>query len=989
MISVALGVANEEIDQVVVVAYGTVKKESLVGSQGAVSAKEMEKRPLTNVTSALAGAVPGVQMMTSSGSPGAGAPTMIIRGIGSVNASDQPLIIVDGVTYNGSLSNINMADVQSLTVLKDAASTALYGSSAGNGVIMITTKSGAGSDGKACDAKPNFTFTTTQGFSMRGMSRYETLGIQDYVTVTYDNFYNGYITDGLSPQRAWLEANSDMYNAAMKQNPFAGIQSYYNKEGKPVMKMSNPGDFPIIVGPDGKLNPEITGLLWPEDLDWEKELYQLGYRQEYNVSGGLSTKRMRSFISLGYLNEKGYRINTHFERFSARLNASYDINKWVSVGSNLTYLHRDDKMPKALGAYSSNPFNFISFVPPFYPVHEHKADGSYVYLPTGEKKFDYERGRRSFSDGYNPVLEADLDGARSRSDVVGTRSFLKLNIYEGLTFTMNFAYDLFSEVLQTRYNALMGDQIGKGLLKQSYFRNHAMTFNQLLQYKNEFAEAHEIDVLLGHENYAYEPTEFYAEKAGEAYPKVDQFSNYSEMSSIASVADYYRKEGYFTRVAYSYKGRYNVSASYRYDGSSKFAMDRKFGHFWSAGVAWNIANEPFMREAQNIVNVLKLRASAGQTGVDGGVGWYISKNYWSLANLGKNESLPTLNVVLGNNKLRWEKQTSYDVGVDFNLWNRLVGTIEFFAKASDDLIFPAPLPLSTGLPEMDRNIGKMLNIGFEFDLTGTVLAMENVRWDISLNGTFLRNRITQLPEKNREEGIIKGMYRLMEGKSRYDFFLEEFIGVDENNGKIIYRVDEKKIDEKTIIVGSSGDSLTWTYNQKAAKRHSCGSALPDLYGGFGTTLTAYGVDFGMLFNYQIGGLVYDGGYASLMSKTTTDLAALHKDVLNAWKQKGDKTEVPMRNGSTEYGNNGLHSTDAYLIDGSSLMLKSVTLGYTFPDRWVEPFKIKGLRIGVSAENLFLVSRRKGLNSMQSVAGQPAIYAFEFARTVTGSLTFNF
>lgn len=986
VINVKLGEASEEIDQVVVVAYGTVKKESLVGSQGAVASKEMEKRPLTNVSSALAGSVSGLQMSTGSGLPGAGSPSMIIRGIGSVNASDQPLIIVDGTPYNGSLSNINMADVQSLTVLKDAASTALYGSSAGNGVVMITTKSGAGAGGNACDAKPSFTFTTTQGVSMRGMSRYETLGIQDHIQTLYEGIYNGLLSDGASKELVPLLSNEQLYKNFMKQNPFAGILSYYDGNLRPVDSLVKEG-FPILVGPNGKLNPEISGLLWPEDLDWEGALYRLGYRHEYTLTGGLTTKRMRSFASIGYLNEKGYSLNTNFERFSARLNVSYDINKWVSLGSNLSYSHRDLREPKTMGAFTANPFMFITYMAPFYPIHEHKADGSYVYLPNGEKKFDYEKGRRTVSDGYNPVLESDIDARRTKSDIVGARNYFRVNLYEGLTFTLNLAYDLFSESWLQRYNALEGDQIGAGLLRRGHDRYQTVTFNQLLQYKNEFADAHELDVLLGHENYDYKPVGIEADKKGEAYPKLDEFGNYKDMFDIISYARIYRKEGYFARAAYSYKGRYNASVSYRYDGSSKFAKGLHFGHFWSAGLAWNIASEPFMSAAQGVVHTLKLRASLGQTGVDGGIGFYAGKDSWNLGV--KNSGMQGLDYKLGNSNLRWEKQTSYDVGVDFNLWNRLSGTVEFFSKVSADLIFDVPLPLSAGFQVQTQNIGKMSNYGVEFDLRGTLLQMENLRWDLMVNGTFVRNRIVRLPEQNRKDGIISGSHKLMEGKSRYEWFLEEFIKIDERNGRPIYRLDPEKNENKTLQLGEGADSMTWTYDKTAALRHYCGSALPNLYGGFGTTLTAYGVDFSMLFNYQIGGRVYDGTYASLMSNRLSAADALHKDALKAWKKEGDKTNVPMRNNSADYNKNGLGGTDYYLIDASSLMLKSVTLGYTFPDRWLEVLKIKGLRVGVSAENLFMLSRRKGLNAMQSVSGSPVGYSYEFARTITGSLTFNF
>ena len=215
-----------------------------------------------------------------------------------------------------------------------------------------------------------------------------------------------------------------------------------------------------------------------------------------------------------------------------------------------------------------------------------------------------------------------------KTDVFGSRNFLRVNIYDGLTFTMNLAYDMFSRVSKLRFNGKMGDQAGSGLLRKRYDRYQTITFNQLLQYRKEFADAHEIDILLGHENYDYLPDGFSATKKREAYAKIDEFTNYSEMDDMSSWADSYRKEGYFARAAYSYKSRYNASVSYRYDGSSKFASDHHFGHFWSAGLAWNLGNEPFMQGVQDIVNVLKLRASIGQTGVDGEIGYYASKDNW-------------------------------------------------------------------------------------------------------------------------------------------------------------------------------------------------------------------------------------------------------------------------------------------------------------------------------------------------------------------------
>ena len=368
---IVLKPATEMIDEVVVVAYGTQKRQSVVGAQSSVSSKDLEKRPITNVTSALSGAASGVQVTTSTGQPGESS-TLRIRGFGSINASSAPLYVVDGAIYNGALGDIAPADIQSISILKDAASTALYGSSAGNGVILITTKSGMG----ARDGKPKFTFTMNQGATRRGQADYEKIGAMDHYTMRWQQWFNQEkYSNGRSDDLAGKLAAYYVYRD-LRYNPYAGLKSVYeeNPETGEITMTNNPhqgwGTYPAIVTPDGKLNPEINGLLWGDDMDWEKALFRTGYRSEYSLSGGLNTDKMKSFMSISYLGEEGYKRHTSFQRFSSRGNLSYDVNKWFSIGSNVSFSRVHNTAPKrASDSYSSNPFYFKRGIAPIYPIH--------------------------------------------------------------------------------------------------------------------------------------------------------------------------------------------------------------------------------------------------------------------------------------------------------------------------------------------------------------------------------------------------------------------------------------------------------------------------------------------------------------------------------------------------------------------------------------------------------------------------------------------
>ena len=362
---VVLSSDAQELDDVIVVAYGTAKKSSFTGSAGVVGTKDLDMRPLTNATAALEGNVSGVQVGTGSGRPG-DSPNIRIRGFGSINASNAPLYVVDGSIYNGEIADINPNDIESMSILKDAASTSLYGSSAGNGVVLITTK-------KAKNDDTQVTFSTSQGISSRAIKEYNRVGVWDYYPLQWEMLRNQYISaNGMSATDAATEASAKIYHQLM-YNPYRGVANDQ------------------IVGTDGKLNPAATQLLWGDDMDWNDAMERTGYRGEYNLSYSTKGKKSDTYVSLGYLNDNGYVIKSDFERYSARANVNVYPVKWFKTGLNISASRSQSQVANTQdnsGGYS-NHFMFARTIGPIYPIHKHDPEtGAYILDNLGQQQYD-------------------------------------------------------------------------------------------------------------------------------------------------------------------------------------------------------------------------------------------------------------------------------------------------------------------------------------------------------------------------------------------------------------------------------------------------------------------------------------------------------------------------------------------------------------------------------------------------------------------------
>lgn len=565
---IVLSSDSQAIDEVVVVAYGTAKKSSFTGSASTVGAALMDKRPLSNALSALEGNTSGVQMTSSIGQPGEAA-KVTIRGFGSVNADNAPLYVVDGAIFSGDISSISPSDIESMTILKDAASTSLYGSSAGNGVVLITTKKGSSSSGAGV------TLSISQGWSSRAYNDYAKVGVYDYYPLQWQMLRNANMSLGQSATDAAANASKDIINK-LKYNPFVGIAN------------------DAIVGTDGLLNPSASALKWGEDLDWEDAAYRTGHRQEYNVSYNTKTEKSDTYASIGYLNDKGYMIKTDFERYNARLNYNIYPVKWFKSGLNLGLSRTNSNYSTSTSSNSAgygNLSRFIRSMAPIYPVHKHDIEtGAYldkegnVVTDPALYTYDYE-GARISSNGRDGIAEALWNDRLMSTTNSSARTYVTITPIEGLNLTVNYAFDNKDERRRVYENPEVGDgTAGPGRLNIRNRNFLTQTFNQLINYTKTFGK-HNIEALLGHENYSYRLQYNYGMKTNEIVSGTYEYSNFVSISSMDSYTREYKKEGYFARLNYDFDDKYYVTASYRRDGSSRFSKDNRWGNFWSFGAS--------------------------------------------------------------------------------------------------------------------------------------------------------------------------------------------------------------------------------------------------------------------------------------------------------------------------------------------------------------------------------------------------------------------
>ncbi|WP_268122504.1 SusC/RagA family TonB-linked outer membrane protein [Roseivirga pacifica] len=948
--------------EVVVVAYGTQDNKSITGSISQLTADKIKDRPVSSAISALGGSAPGIQVTTATGQPGAN-PQIRLRGIGSINGSNDPLYVVDGVPFSGNINRISPDDIESISTLKDAASTSLYGARAANGVVIITTKKGKR------NAPPRFNFSTKQGVSARGIKEYERQDPLTFYQTTWESLRNDKITQGETPADASAQATAELIDY-LKYNA------------------TNVADNDII-RTDGSINPNASVIYSEDDLDWFEPIERLGYRQEYNFSAQGAGEKTDYFASVGYLNEKGVFENSDFERFTLRTNVNVNVTDWLKVGMNNSGDVRFQNTVTSGGSGFANAFYNARRMGPIFPVYAIDANGNYITDPdTGGRAFDRGDGRFGIpvrpnnTSGRHAPEESLLNNNYNESLFFRTVSYIEVTPIENLSIKVNGSVDLGTFNNQFYGNPYVGDYIPVGRANKSADFDITTNFNQLINYSFDLDGANHFDVLVGHESYSVKNNDFSAGKTGYIVLDNPVLDNYTTITSASSQIDEYKTEGFFSRVNYNHNERYYASLSFRRDGTSRFSKDARWGNFWSIGGSWRMSEEDFMTSV-SWVDELKVRASYGETGNDNIGGYYPSQTLYS-SGQNNRDNAGFYSYSVGNNNLQWEKNTSYDIAADFELFGKLRGTFEYFNRYSDNLLFSVPIARESGYTSQFRNIGRMVNRGLELDVNVDVLKSGDFEWNLGVNATTFSNEITRLPEDSRENGIINGTKKLLEGRSIYDFWLRDWYGVDTETGEPLYTYDGETDEAGTNyykIIGQ--DTVTNSINY--AKYTYSGSSIPDVYGAITNTFFYKGFTLSVLFSYSIGGDIYDNNYQSLMA--TTDGSAMHVDLADRWQQPGDVTDVPKV--SVNNNSNITAGSNRWLTDASYLNLRNINLAYEFSQSTVQSLGVSGLRAYVSAENLFWISGREGMNPMETFNGTQNVGLYPPSRVITLGVNLNF
>ena len=979
VINVELHPDTEFIDETIVVAYGTATKSSFTGSASMVGTEAIEARVTTNVTSALAGTAPGVQVISSSGDPASSEATIRIRGIGSMSASNAPLYIVDGMPYDGSISEINPNDVESMSVLKDAAASAIYGARGANGVILITTKRARGSDAV-------IKFDAKWGSNSRLIPQYDVItDPAQYYETHYRMMYNSQIYAGKSPEEAYAYADATLFD---QNNGGLGYQVFTVPDGEK------------FIGTDFKLNPKATlgysdGEYYYIPDDWYKETFHNSFRQEYNFSVSGSKDKFSYYASLGYLDDGGIVSNSDFKRYTTRINADYQARKWLKVITNISYAYTDSETASYTSIYGSsgNVFYITNNMGPIYPLYVRDAEGNIMYK-NGMKVYDANQTNfiRPNIVG-NAVRDNEVNSQKNYSDMVTGKIGLIATPVKGLSLTANLG--LMNE--NNRYNALYSEfgsaSSTDGQAYVSHDRYFAVNTQLLAEYKTDFGGSlHNLEALAGYELYKLKLQSLEGQNDHLYDPFIGELGNADGTKSkkTSSYTVDYATQGFLGRLQYNFDEKYFVSGSYRRDASSRFADGHRWGNFGSIGAAWLISNEPFMLGA-TWLDMLKLKISWGVQGNDNLYpnSSYARKYYPYADNYthSYNEETGEYSLVLaykGNEELTWESSQSFNCGADFEMFGGyLNGSIEYFSRKTTDLLYSKDVPLSSGNPTgfYPVNVGSILNRGFEASLYGNIISTRQVQWNWNLNLSHYTNRILSLDDSVAEDGIKGGNYIYKVGGSLYEAYMYKYAGVDRESGKGLYYYRDEEGQIQTTDVFADADQF------------ECGSVLPKLYGGFGTSIRLYGFDISAQFSFQLGGRYYDGTYQSLMHTNSSVGSAWHKDALKSWSPDNPDSDIPRLDGDISVGQSPV---DRFLISSDYLSINNVTVGYSLPEKWVSKMKISGVRIYFAADNLAVASARKGvdprfslgLGSYTSGSGLNS-GAYSAMRTLTGGITVTF
>ncbi|MFA5326426.1 MAG: SusC/RagA family TonB-linked outer membrane protein [Prolixibacteraceae bacterium] len=978
-LDVAMGQDFLGVDEVVVIGYGTTTKQSFVGSVTQVKAENIQSKSVSNISQSLAGEAAGVQVFNTSGQPGSSA-TIRIRGFGSVNGNRDPLYVLDGVPYDGSLNAINPNDIESTTILKDATATAIYGSRGANGVILLTTKKGkAGESVIEADIKT--------GVNVSSLPRYSTIKSPDqYIELSWEALYNKGVALGNSNPADY--ANTNLFSGS-------GINPKYN--------LWNVAGADLIDPTTRMINSGVTRKYTPEN--WEDYGFQNSSRTEANLTFRGGNETTKYFTSFGYLDDIGYIINSSFKRYNATINLESNIKPWLTTSAKMSYSGTETNN-NGQSSDSGSIFWFVDNMPPIFPLFLRDEAGNIVTDPIfGGNQYDYGVGR-AFGALTNSIADAHFDRSRTKQNQVSGNFSGKIRFTENLSFETTFGSQFYARVYNNLINPFYGSAAGQGgYIYKETSQLFSYNFLNLVRYKKSFG-VHNFEAMAAHESNSWERKFETVQKSKMVHPNIEDLNNFVVVAAPpTSYTDQVKLESYFGQINYNYNSKYYLSTSIRRDGTSRFIGKNKWDTFGSLGLSWIITEEPFMKSL-NFLSFLKYKISYGLVGEQAGVGYYPAYSiFYDVNNLNGEISLSEREP--GNPDLTWETSKMFQTGIEFSLGKYLDGSIDFYQKITDNLLFYRGIGPSGGYPKITVNDGKMSNSGVEIDLTAHLLKKADYGIDFAVNGEILSSKLLAMPidpADNKPKVLdINSYFGRSEGHSLFDFYLREWAGVDPADGKAMWY--QSYYDENGNSALDSGEGIlnlheytsanpdnkistttTKTY-ANATQKYVGKSAIPKLRGGFRLSGWVKGFDVGAQFVYSLGGYAYDAAYASLMNNSTIGNNNWSTDILNRWQKAGDITNVPRVSSNADLNVNA--SSTRFLTKSDFLALNNLRIGYTVPKHFTEKFKVSELNVFVSGDNLFLLSARNGFNPSTNEAGTTDTYRYSPLSTYTAGLRVKF
>ena len=961
------------LDEVVVVAYGTQSKASLTGSVSVIAAEQIENSTSSNAAKSLEGLVSGLRIVQSNAVPGS-SPTIRIRGFGSINASNSPLIVVDGVPYSGSLNNINPKDIESTSVLKDASSTSLYGSKASNGVLLITTKKGKK------NKKPTISVDTKLGVTQRGTKEYN-------IMETPQQYYEAYHS---------VLANSHYYEQNDAGSPVttAAAMQYASNNLIPSLgyNLYNVADATLIDPSTGKLNP--SAVLQVEDY-WDDALFRDDAdftSTNLNISGG--SDNIDYYFSLGHEDNNGYTIKSNFKRNTTRLKlSSSDIANFITLEGDVSYTNSKSRaVPSTLSGSTPTTFYQNSFawsrrIAPIFPVFKYDQNWSPIADPNNPSGFAYDfgapqvfadgssRGPRQYAVGEHPlaVIENTIETTKRETLTSGLRA--KLDLPYGIMFeyVANYLSETDSNTDFTMPGAGAFAASNNGLLTNGVNNFSAFTNQQLLSWKND-DDKHLLDILVGHESYVQKFTNLSLSKRnmiGDFSPILDNSSVYASASNYNTK---YVTEGYFSRFIYGLEDTYYINLAGRYDASSVFHPDERWGAFWSAGASWIMSNEDFM-SGISAIDYAKFSVNYGSTGNDrifypgGGRNYVAYENQYQISE--NNGELAQSLFSLGSKEITWEKSSVLNISLEANILEKLNLSLAYYTKETEDLLFNNPIPLSTGQATRPENFGSMTNSGLETEVNFKAIDKKDLSLTLNANLSTLKNEIKELPR----DSINSGNFRRVVGKSIYDYYTVKSAGVNPDNGNAQY-----------YTIDSSGNQVITEDHDEAVRDGRMfldKTAIPDFFGGFGANIQYKDFYLNLQFAYQVGGYGLDNEYFRLLGQRSE--VTNFPDYDKTWTFDNTSADLPRVDPlqSDQYA-----FSDRYLTSLTYLSLNNINFGYTIQNETLKSRNIDSVRIyGVVNNASLLYSARQGYDPRLSLIGSSA-GEYSLNRTVSLGLNIN-